>query len=107
MRGGVKHLIELLSTAQPQQWDFDRIVVCGNIPTLRELEVRPWLEKRDSTKLNKGLLQRMLWLRYRLSQAGLKEGCCLLFVPAGRPELRGNFHPVVTMNQNLLPFEIL
>ncbi|MDC1458619.1 glycosyltransferase family 4 protein [Burkholderiaceae bacterium] len=102
--GGVTHLMELLRAAQPAAYDIARIVVWGSKPTLKALDSQPWLSKRNPPALDKGLLRRTLWQRYRLSQAARDEGCDVLFVPGG--SYAGNFHPVVTMSQNLLPFEM-
>lgn len=102
--GGVTHLVELLCAAQPASLGIERVVVWGGTPTLKALDNRPWLVKRNPPALDKGLLQRTLWQRYRLSQAAHDEGCDVLFVPGG--SYAGNFHPVVTMSQNLLPFEM-
>jgi len=101
--GGVTHLMELMRTAQPAENDIYHIVVWGGKPTLKALEAQPWLSKRNPPALDKGLLQRTLWQRYRLSQAARDEGCDVLFVPGG--SYAGNFHPMVTMSQNMLPFE--
>lgn len=102
--GGVTHLLELLRAAQPDEHGIGRIVIWGGKPTLKALEGQPWLSKRNPSALDKGILQRSLWQRYRLSQAARDEGCDVLFVPGG--SYAGNFHPVVTMSQNLLPFEM-
>lgn len=102
--GGVTHLVELLRALQPATFGIERIVVWGGKLTLKELEDRPWLTKLNPPALNKCLIARTLWQRFRLSQAVRDEGCHLLFVPGG--SYAGNFHPVVTMSQNLLPFEI-
>jgi glycosyltransferase involved in cell wall biosynthesis len=102
--GGVTHLVESLRAAQPAEQGIDHIVIWGGKRTLNALEAKPWLSKRNPSALDKGLLQRTLWQRYRLSQAARDEGCDVLFVPGG--SYAGNFHPVVTMSQNLLPFEM-
>ena len=102
--GGVTHLVELLRAAQPAEHGIDHIVIWGGKPTLKALDAQPWLTKRNPSALDKGLLQRALWQRYSLSQAARDEGCDVLFVPGG--SYAGNFHPVVTMSQNLLPFEM-
>jgi glycosyltransferase involved in cell wall biosynthesis len=102
--GGVTHLIELLSLANPKIHGFGRIVVWGGRASLKRIEDRPWLDKRNPPALNKGLLQRTLWQSYRLSQEARIEGCAVLFVPGG--SYAGNFRPVVSMSQNLLPFEM-
>jgi glycosyltransferase involved in cell wall biosynthesis len=95
--------MELMRTAQPAENGIYHIVVWGGKPTLKALEAQPWLSKRNPPALDKGLLQRTLWQRYRLSQAARDEGCDVLFVPGG--SYAGNFHPMVTMSQNMLPFE--
>ncbi|MCR4308144.1 MAG: glycosyltransferase family 4 protein [Candidatus Berkelbacteria bacterium] len=102
--GGVTHLVELLRIAQPAALGIERVVVWGGTPTLKSLDNLPWLDKRVPPELDKGLLQRTLWQRFRLSQAARDDGCDVLFVPGG--SYSGNFHPVVTMSQNLLPFEM-
>jgi glycosyltransferase involved in cell wall biosynthesis len=101
--GGVTHLVELLRAAQPSDCGIDRVVVWSGQDTLNALEDRPWLDKVNPHELNKGLLQRSLWQRYRLSRAAREAGCDVLFVPGG--SYAGNFHPVVTMSRNMLPFE--
>lgn len=101
--GGVTHLLELLRAAQPAALGIARIVVWSNWTTLQALVDQPWLTKRSPSALNGSLIQRMLWQRFRLSQSAHDEGCDVLFVPGG--SYVGNFHPVVAMSQNLLPFD--
>lgn len=101
--GGVTHLVELLRVAQPADYGVERVVVWGGQATLNALEDRSWLDKRNPPVLDKSLLRRTLWQRYRLSQAARNAGCDILFVPGG--SYAGNFYPVVTMSRNMLPFE--
>jgi glycosyltransferase involved in cell wall biosynthesis len=101
--GGVTHLIELLSTAKPEKHGVARVVVWGGKQTLGKLPDRAWLAKVSPIALNRGLLYRTWWQRYSLSRAAHAAQCDVLFVPGGR--YAGNFRPIVTMSQNLLPFE--
>ena len=103
--GGVTHLVEVLRVARPEAYSIDRVVIWGGTSIINIIEDKPWLVKRNPSALNKGLLQRTLWQRLRLSKAAYYEGCDILFVPGG--SYAGYFHPVVTMSQNLLPFETL
>ena len=103
--GGLTHLIECLHAAQPELHGIERVVVWGGKPTLNALEEKPWLSKNNPSALNQGLLKRTLWQRFYLSHAARDEGCDLLFVPGS--SYAGNFQPVVTMSQNLLPFEMV
>ncbi len=102
--GGVTHLVELLRALQPTGFGIKRVVVWGSSSTLNALECRSWLTKCNPEALNKGLLSRTVWQCFRLSQAARTEGCDVLFVPGG--SFAGNFQPIVTMSQNLLPFEM-
>lgn len=101
--GGVTHLVELLRAARPEDQGIERVVIWGGSHTLNAVDDRPWLDKQSPAALDKGLLYRSLWQRYRLSQAARDAGCDVLFVPGGN--YAGNFHPVVTMSRNMLPFE--
>jgi len=101
--GGVTHLVELLRAARPVDQGIERVVIWAGGPTLDAVDDRPWLDKQRQTELDKGLFHRSLWQRYRLSQVARDAGCDVLFVPGGN--FAGNFHPVVTMSRNMLPFE--
>ena len=103
--GGLTHLIELLSAAQPHLHAIERVVVWGGRITLNGLQNKPWLIKHNPPELNQSLLRRTIWQRFCLSSAARMEGCDVLFVPGG--SYAGNFQPVVTMSQNLLPFEMV
>lgn len=101
--GGVHHLVELLRVSDPKEHDFVKVVVWGGQSTLRQIEDRSWLVKVHLPVLDRGLLQRSLWQRFQLAKLARLAGCHVLFVPGG--SYAGDFHPMVTMSQNLLPFE--
>ena len=101
--GGVTHLIELLSAADPLDQGIIEVVVWGGAQTLERLPPKPWLTKYTPKKLDGSLLSRVWWQVFCLSSEVRKAGCDVLFVPGG--SYAGSFHPVVTMSQNLLPFE--
>ena len=101
--GGLTHLVELLRAAEPRSADVARVVVWGGSRSLDSLDDRPWLEKRNPTALNNGLLRRSGWQRFALARAARSAACSVLFVPGGT--YAGGFRPVVTMSQNMLPFE--
>ncbi len=101
--GGRTHLIEVLRTSRPELHGFSKIIVWGSDDTLRLLESYPWLEKKSHPALMGGLFARTLWQCLILTKKARKSRCDLLFVPGG--SYFGNFHPVVTMSRNMLPFE--
>lgn len=101
--GGRTHLIELLRDANPLAFGIDRVVVWGGRDTLNLLVDKPWLDKRCPPSLDGNLVQRSWWQRNALSNVARAEGVDVLFVPGGN--YAGDFHPVVTMSRNMLPFE--
>lgn len=102
--GGVTHLIEILSVIDPSKHSINQIIVWGGSSTLDLIQERPWLVKLNPKALNKGLLKRAFWQRFNLSRAAIERKCDILFIPGG--SYLGTFQPVITMSQNLLPFEI-
>lgn len=101
--GGVTHLVELLGAADPPAHGFTRVVIWGGSSTLSRIESRDWLTKAHDTVLDKSLLHRVYWQRFRLGDLAREASADLLFVPGGS-EATG-FTPIVAMSQNLLPFE--
>jgi glycosyltransferase involved in cell wall biosynthesis len=100
--GGVTHLVEMLRAANPRKHGFSQVIVWGAGATLDKISDRPWLKMELEPMLEKGLPNRTCWQRFRLSKLARRAGCELLFVPGG--SYAGDFHPVVTMSRNLLPF---
>ena len=101
--GGVTHLVELLRAANPSAHGFNKLVVWASSATLARLGDRPWLARRTEPLLEAHYLRRALWQRNRLGNLARAEGCDLLLIPGG--SFATDFRPVVTMSQNLLPFE--
>ncbi|MCP3924083.1 MAG: glycosyltransferase family 4 protein [Desulfobacterales bacterium] len=101
--GGLTHLVELLKAAEPLKHDFSKIIIWSRSVTLSKIEDRPWIEKKKQKHLEKGLFNRIFWQRFRLSKQARLLNCDVLFIPGG--SYAGDFYPIVTMNQNLLPFE--
>jgi glycosyltransferase involved in cell wall biosynthesis len=101
--GGITHLNELLSHFPQKQFQFKKIIVWGPKLTLDQLPNRVWLAKKTSWFLNKNLLIRFIWQIFILGLVAKREKCNILFSPGGINLCY--FSPVVTMSQNLLPFD--
>lgn len=101
--GGVTHLLELLSAIEPEQMQVKEVVIWGNAQTLQSLPNANWIKKINPPSLEKSLLSRVLWQIFSLSSAVKAAQCDVLFIPGG--SYVGSFHPVVSMSQNLFPFE--
>lgn len=103
--GGITHLAELLRALKPTDHNILKLVVWAEPTTLALLPDRKWMDKiAISERWNFGLLSRLFWQLFKFTSAAKKFGCTVLFVPGGL--YFGGFKPVVTMSQNLLPFEI-
>ena len=101
--GGVTHLVELLSSADVALEHFDSVHVWTGSQTANGLPRKDWLYVHNLPELNGNLLRRSLWQRHKLGDAAREANCDCLLVPGG--VFAGRFNPVVTMSQNLLPFE--
>jgi glycosyltransferase involved in cell wall biosynthesis len=102
--GGVTHLSQLLSAADPVAAGVDKITVWASRSTAAVLPLRPWLEVRSPAWLQAGLPRRLLGQQLQLSWELRHAGCSVLFSPGGSLPLWCPV-PMVTMSQNLLPFE--
>jgi len=101
--GGLTHIVELLRAADPKIHGFDKVFIWGCAETLSKIEERDWLVKFNVEPLNRGLIFRILWEKFRVRKLAKEVNCSILFVPGGSDA--SGFKPLVTMSQNLLPFE--
>ena len=102
--GGITHLSQLLAAANPDHFGIGRVTVWASKSTALELPKRSWLKIRESEWVESILPFRIFSQQYLLPKEIENEGCDLLFSPGGTITTRLNI-PVVTMSQNLLPFE--
>lgn len=102
--GGLTHLIELLRIANPLKHDFDQIIVWGEKATLSMLDDHSWLRKQEISDFYNGFMQRTIFQCFYLTKAAQNAYCGVIFVPGG--SYVGSFNRVVTMSQNLLPFQM-
>lgn len=100
--GGLVHLVQLLAHASPDTYGFSRVVLWAPQATLASIAERPWLQKRHVAVFEAGYVRRAWWQARTLRRLLDTEQCDLLLVPGG--SFATSFRPVVTMNQNLLPF---
>lgn len=102
--GGVTHLLELLKSANPNQYGFEKVILWSGKLTLDRIENRDWLIKVEEPMLNKSLIHRVFWQKFILDKKAKENNCSLLFIPGS--SYSGKFKPFATLSQNLLPFEI-
>lgn len=101
--GGLTHLVELLQSANPLHYGFEKVVIWGGESTLSKIKECSWIQKTHILSLDRNILHRIYWQRFSLKKLANQAGCSLLFVPGGSDSSK--FSPLVTMSQNLLPFE--
>ena len=101
--GGRTHLIELLKYAEPLDHGIIKVVVWGSKETLHLLPDSGWIRKLSPVQLERGILSRFWWQISALSKEARREEVDVLFSPGGT--CLTTFSPIVSMSQNLLPFE--
>lgn len=102
--GTIRHLVEILRRTEPASHGISRIIVWGSHPLLHQIEPRSWLHLVPERLLdNSSLAVRLLWRAIKLPWLA-HTWCDVLFVPSGT--YLGRFRPVVTLSQNVLPFDL-
>ncbi len=101
--GGLTHLREVLTHAEPEKTQFRKIIVWSSKATLNKLPDVEWLQKETHPWLNRSFVFSFLFQMFMISKLAAKEDCSLLFISGGT--FLGTFPNIVTMSQNMLPFE--
>jgi glycosyltransferase involved in cell wall biosynthesis len=102
--GGVTHLSQLLGVAKPDEAGFNQVTVWACKETTAQLPTKPWLTKLSPAWTNAGGFRRFWGQQFQLGQETSNCRCDILFSPGGTLPLSTDI-PVVTMSQNMLPFE--
>lgn len=102
--GGLNHLVQLLSAAQPLASSIKRVHIWTSQKTALNLPRQDWLVIHTPAWCNSGLLRRMLMQQLLLPHLVQFAGCNVLFSPGGTLPVWCSV-PMVTMSQNMLPFE--
>lgn len=101
--GGRTHLVELLRVVSPSNSNIKKIFVWAPFDTLDLIENNKFIIKKSSFLINRGFLLRTFWQTFILKYELMKANCDILFSPGGL--YLGTFTKVVSMSQNMLPFE--
>lgn len=102
--GGITHLSQLLSAANPADSGITHVTVWACSATAAQLPPHLWLTKLSPAWTDAGLFKRVLGQQLMLGREMASRGCDVLFSPGGTVPFRAGL-PVVTMSQNMLPFE--
>lgn len=101
--GGLTHLLELLNHLVPEQNNIRQVIVWSNSNTLNQLPEKSWLSKIKHKFLEGSLIGRIYWQVFFFTSSIIENKCDLVFIPGG--SFTTSFRPIISMNQNLLPFE--
>lgn len=102
--GGVTHLSRLLSSANLQSLGIDRVSVWACKKTAAMFPSRSWLVVCQPNWIEQGLFSRVIGQQFLLPAELRVKGCDALFSPGGTIPYNPGI-PVITMSQNMLPFE--
>ena len=100
--GGLTHLVEVLSAVNIHKHNVSKVIIWGGEQSLGQINNFPWLKKIAPKELKRDLFSRLIWQKFRLSKSAKDNNCDLIFSPGGT--VLCNFRPIVTMSQNILPF---
>jgi len=101
--GGLTHLAQILAQGNPQEHNISKVIIWSSQSTLDLLPTQPWLIKRTHKLLNKSFILTFVFQLIYISKFLKEDKVDLLFVPGGT--FIGSFRNVVSMSQNMLPFE--
>ncbi len=104
MGGGLTHIVEILSNVNINKHNISKVIIWGDEQALSQFYNYSWLKKITPKELNRGLFFRLMWQKFGLSSSAKDNNCDLIFAPGG--SFTCNFRPIVTMSQNMLPFEL-
>lgn len=102
--GGLTHLNQLLSAASPAGSGISRVHIWASRDTGQKLPQRDWLIVHTPDWCNAGLMRRLCAQQWVLPGMIKRAACDVLFSPGGTLPAY-SFIPMVTMSQNMLPFE--
>jgi glycosyltransferase involved in cell wall biosynthesis len=100
--GGQTHLIEFLQHFSSTDFPNVSVEVWGPIETLNLLPTKDGITLHSEDLLNRGLLARSWWQRFKLGRVARRSQASIIFSPGGN--YRANFSPAITMSRNMLPF---
>ncbi len=100
--GGIIHLKELIFHGKPMAHGFRQTIVWASDHTLKQLPDQEWLVKKSHPWLNRSIIFRMLWLSFIFPKEARIHAIDVVFSPGANTV---DFQPMVSMCQNLLPFD--
>lgn len=102
--GGLTHLVRMLTEASPADCGVHVVHVWTSTSTAQQLPKQDWLVLHSPSWCDAGLARRIWGQQFLLPAMVKAAGCEVLFSPGGTLPAWSPV-PMVTMSQNMLPFE--
>lgn len=102
--GGLTHLVELLRATDNEAIGFARMTIWCSLQTSKHLPEREWLTICTPSWANRGVLSRMFGQQFFIPRLVTQSKVHVLFSPGGSLPVNCSV-PMVSMSQNMLPFE--
>lgn len=102
--GGIAYLIELINNLDSSLIGDGKVIVWINEEIEDKICNRECIEKIICPELSGNLIERTWWQSTKLEKDARRRGCSVIYVMNGI--YLGSFKNVVTVNQNLLPFDM-
>ncbi len=99
--GGLSYFAEMMRNADPPAHGIERAIVWGSRQILEGLAPRDWLEVRNDPLLQKTHLHRLYW-QFAIFPRVAQE-VDVVFAPGSNAPF--TTHPLVSLSQNMLPFD--
>jgi glycosyltransferase involved in cell wall biosynthesis len=103
--GGLTHISKLLEVCKPQLSGISKISIWSNKEALDTLPEHSWLFFKNPSWIERNIFIRFFAQQFLLVSSIKEEGCDILFSPGGTIPMNCSI-PVITMSQNMLPFEL-
>jgi len=102
--GGLTHLVYVLTAARPEESGVQSVNLWVSSKTAQKLPRRDWLVLHMPKWCDAGLARRMFGQQFQLPAMVKQADCDVLFSPGGTLPAWSPV-PMVTMSQNMLPYE--
>lgn len=102
--GGLTHLVQVLAVAKPAESNLKSIHIWASTTTAQKLPRHDWLVLHTPPWCDGGLVTRIWGQQFCLPAMFKHAACDVLFSPGGTLPIWCSA-PMVTMSQNMLPFE--
>lgn len=100
--GGLNHLVNILNNFNKNKFKDIEIIVWCKKDVIKLINKHNKINILTNKYLNSSNFYRLIWQKFFFKKEAIKLNCSISFVLGG--STLSNFNPLITINQNLLPF---